>query len=211
MAPESAWSPRPAAEHSARPAGSGCAGNGSRCADRDVRSRRRPCSLWSSHQRERIDGRRWDASETERRRCDRSDPRAGFCRADRRCKRGGSLLGTLPGHGYENVRRPILHTLNLAHLLPTTAVLPGLASNPCPFYPPNSPPLLLAKTSGHTPFRFNLHADDVGHTLMMGPTGAGKSTHLALIEASFLRYPRARICKFDKGYSSFALCHALGG
>ncbi len=122
-----------------------------------------------------------------------------------------AFLGTLPGHGYENVRRPILHTLNLAHLLPTTAIWPGLAYNPCPFYPSDSPPLLLAKTIGHTPFRFNLHIDDVGHTLMMGPTGAGKSTHLALIEASFLRYPRARIRKFDKGYSSFVLCHALGG
>lgn len=122
-----------------------------------------------------------------------------------------AFLGTLPGHGYENVRRPILHTLNLAHLLPTTATWPGLAHNPCPFYPPQSPPLLLAKTTGHTPFRFNLHVDDVGHTLMIGPTGAGKSTHLALIEASFLRYPGAKIRKFDKGYSSFVLCHALKG
>src|SRR2546430_10634544 len=27
-------------------------------------------------------------------------------------------LGSLPGHGYQNVRRPMLHTLNLADLLP---------------------------------------------------------------------------------------------
>src|SRR5205807_887640 len=27
-------------------------------------------------------------------------------------------LGSLPGHGYQNVRRPLLHTLNLADLLP---------------------------------------------------------------------------------------------
>lgn len=122
-----------------------------------------------------------------------------------------AYLGTLPGHGYENVRRPILHSLNLAHLIPTTATWPGLAKNPCPFFPPDSPPLLMAKTTGNAPFRLNLHVDDVGHALMMGPTGAGKSTHLELIEAAFMRYPNARVRKFEKGYSSFVLCNALGG
>ncbi len=122
-----------------------------------------------------------------------------------------AYLGSLPGHGYENVRRPILHSLNLAHLIPTTATWPGLAKNPCPFFPPDSPPLLMAKTTGNAPFRFNLHVDDVGHGLMMGPTGAGKSTHLELIEAAFMRYPNARVRKFEKGYSSFVLCNALGG
>ncbi|KAA0178824.1 transporter [Cupriavidus gilardii] len=122
-----------------------------------------------------------------------------------------AFLGTLPGHGYENVRRPILHSLNLAHLVPTTATWPGLAHNPCSFYPEGSPPLLVAKTTGNAPFRFNLHVDDVGHTLVMGPTGAGKSTLLELIEAAFLRYPGAKVRKIEKGYSSFVLCHAVGG
>src|SRR5437867_13351770 len=35
-------------------------------------------------------------------------------------------LGSLPGHGYQNVRRPMLHTLNLADLLPLTSIWPGL-------------------------------------------------------------------------------------
>jgi len=39
-------------------------------------------------------------------------------------------LGAIPGHGYPNVRRPILHTLNLADLLPVTAVLGGAAKQP---------------------------------------------------------------------------------
>jgi type IV secretion/conjugal transfer VirB4 family ATPase len=122
-----------------------------------------------------------------------------------------AFLGTLPGNGYENVRRPILHSLNLAHLIPTTATWPGLSHNPCSFYPPKSPPLAMAKTTGAAPFRLNLHVDDVGHTLMMGPTGAGKSTALELIEAQFLRYPGAKVRKFEKGYSSFVLCNALKG
>jgi type IV secretion system protein VirB4 len=122
-----------------------------------------------------------------------------------------AYLGSLPGHGYENVRRFTVHSLNLAHLIPTTATWQGLASNPCPFYPRNSPPLMYAATSGNTPFHFSLHVGDVGHTLIAGPTGAGKSTLLELIAAQHLRYAGAKVFKFDKGYSSFVLCHAIGG
>jgi len=122
-----------------------------------------------------------------------------------------AYLGSLPGHGYENVRRPIIHSLNLVHLIPTTATWPGLERNPCPFYPPNSPPLLYAATTGNAPFRVTLHVGDVGHTMIAGPTGAGKSTLLELIEAQHLRYPHAKLFKFEKGYSSFVLCNAVGG
>ncbi len=119
-------------------------------------------------------------------------------------------LGTLPGHPHPNVRRPLVHTLNLADLLPLTAVWPGLAVNPCNLYPPNSPPLLQAVTTGATPFRLNLHVNDVGHTLIFGPTGAGKSTLLATIAAQFRRYPRATITAFDKGHSMFGLVKSVG-
>ncbi len=122
-----------------------------------------------------------------------------------------AYLGALPGHGFRNVRRPLLHSLNYADLIPTTAIFPGLESNPCPFYPPSSPPLLYANTAGATPFRFHVHVGDVGHTLVIGPTGAGKSTLVGLIAAQFLRYPGAQVFAFDKGYSSLALCSAVGG
>ena len=84
--------------------------------------------------------------------------------------------GSLPGDGYSNVRRVVLHTLNLADMLPTTAVWAGLRTNPSPLMPVNSPPLFYAATGGATPFRFNLHVGDLGHSLMIGPPGAGKST-----------------------------------
>ena len=122
-----------------------------------------------------------------------------------------AYLGSLPGHGYENVRRPIMHSLNLVHLIPTTATWPGLEQNPCPFYPPRSPPLMYAATTGNAPFRLGLHVGDVAHTMIVGPTGAGKSTLLELILAQHLRYPKAKIFKFEKGYSSFILCNALRG
>ena len=43
---------------------------------------------------------------------------AWFCRSTlRTCDNAvEAFLGTLPGHGYLNVRRPLLHSLNLADL-----------------------------------------------------------------------------------------------
>jgi type IV secretion system protein TrbE len=122
-----------------------------------------------------------------------------------------AYLGTLPGHAYPNIRRPILHTLNLADLLPITAVWAGPQNNPCPFYPPQSPVLSYTATTGYTPFRLNLHVGDVGHTLMIGKTGGGKSTALNFLLAQHFRYPNAQGFIFDKGYSSFVLTNASGG
>jgi type IV secretion system protein VirB4 len=71
--------------------------------------------------------------------------------------------------------------------------------------------LLHAATAGATPFRVNLHADDVGHTLVFGPTGAGKSVLLCTIALQALRYPGVTICAFDKGRSMWATVKACGG
>src|SRR4051812_1264594 len=119
--------------------------------------------------------------------------------------------GSLPGDGYCNVRRVMLHTLNLADMLPITSVWAGLKHNPSALMPKNSPPLLFAATSGATPFRVNLHVSDLGHTLIVGPSGAGKSTLLSLIAAQWFRYDRAQVFAFDRGYSIWMLTAAAGG
>src|ERR1022692_2029550 len=51
----------------------------------------------------------------------------------------------------------------------------------------------------------------VGHTLIVGPTGAGKSTALGLIAAQWFRYPNAKVFAFDRGYSSWLLTVAASG
>ncbi|WP_211831047.1 conjugal transfer protein TrbE [Kistimonas asteriae] len=122
-----------------------------------------------------------------------------------------AYLGSLPGHGFQNVRRPMINTMNLSHLMPLSTVWSGKQYAPCDFYPPKSPALAQCATAGNTPFRLNLHVGDVGHTLILGPTGAGKSTLLTFIEAQFRRYPNANIFAFDKNMSMFALCEASGG
>lgn len=121
-----------------------------------------------------------------------------------------AFLGSMPGNWYANIREPLIHTRNLADLVPLNSVWSGEATNPNPFYPENSPPLMLV-ASGSTPFRLNLHVGDLGHTLIFGPTGSGKSTLLALIAAQFRRYKDGNITAFDKGRSMFPLTRAVGG
>lgn len=121
-----------------------------------------------------------------------------------------AYLGSLPGNTYANVREPLVNTRNLADLIPLNSVWSGSTTAPCPFYPTGSPPLMQV-ASGSTPFRLNLHVDDVGHTLVFGPTGSGKSTLLALIAAQFRRYDNAQIFAFDKGRSLRPLTIAAGG
>jgi type IV secretion system protein VirB4 len=122
-----------------------------------------------------------------------------------------AFLGTLPGHGTPNVRRAMVTSLNVADMLPLSTVWPGLASNPSPYFPRRTPPLLWAATGGSTPFRVNLHDSDVGHTLLFGATGAGKSTLVGLIAAQWQRYAGAQVFVFDVGYSGWLLCQATGG
>ncbi|MBY0239874.1 MAG: conjugal transfer protein TrbE, partial [Burkholderiaceae bacterium] len=122
-----------------------------------------------------------------------------------------AFLGSLPGHGVENVRRPLINTMNLADLLPTSTIWTGIDKAPCPLYPPLAPPLMQCVTQGATPFRLNLHVRDLGHTLIFGPTRNGKSAHLGLIMAQMRRYAGMRIYVFDKGMSAYPLTKAVGG
>ncbi len=116
-------------------------------------------------------------------------------------------LGSLPGHVYANVRQPPISTLNLAHMIPLSAVCAGPERDEHL----GAPPLFYAKTEGSTPFRFSLHVGDVGHTLIVGPTGSGKSVLLALMAMQFRRYVDAQVFAFDFGGSIRAASLAMGG
>ncbi len=116
-------------------------------------------------------------------------------------------MGSLPGHAYADVRRPLMSSLNVCDLVPLSAVWSGPAR--CAHL--NGPPLLVTRTKGSTPFRLSLHQGDVGHTIVAGPTGAGKSTLLNLLACQWLRYPGARVYIFDKGASCRAMTLAMNG
>ena len=123
-----------------------------------------------------------------------------------------AFIGSLPGHTRQNVRKPIIHSLNFADLVPISREWLGEPKCPSPFFVKQSPALALARSSSGARFHLNLHVGDVGHTLMLGPTGAGKSTLLAYLASQFFRYESqgAQIFAFDKGLSLLPLCAAIG-
>ena len=116
-------------------------------------------------------------------------------------------LSSIPGNAYANVRQPIVSTLNLAHMMPLSAVWAGPEKNDHL----DGPPLIVTRTDGATPFRLVTHIGDVGHTLVAGPTGMGKSVLLAILAMQFRRYFGSRIFAFDMGRSMRATILGLGG
>jgi len=110
-------------------------------------------------------------------------------------------LGSLPG----NMNNPRKHPMSITHLsdlLPISKKYQGKYENSR-----GLPALCLVKTEDTEPFWFNLD----GHTMMVGPTGSGKSYALSAIMASFYRYPNAQIFAFDKGESLKTTSIAFGG
>ena len=127
-------------------------------------------------------------------------------------------LGSLPGHTYADLRRPLISSLNLCDMIPMSAIWPGPQLNrhlteECAKrgHAGVQPPLMVTRTAGTTPFRLDLHQGDVGHTMVIGPTGAGKSVLLNSLALQWLRYPEAQVYYFDKGASSRASTLLAGG
>ena len=136
----------------------------------------------------------------------------GFAVKDETINSRDAWLGSHPGNVYANVRRPILHTINLAQLMPVSAVWAGAAeSEHLRKVSGVGTPHICCSTSGDTPFRLSLAVQDVGHTLIVGPTGAGKSTLLGLLALQFQRYPGSKVVIFDKDRSARAATLAVGG
>ncbi len=116
-------------------------------------------------------------------------------------------LSSLPGQVNANVRMPLVHSLNLAHMMPFSALWAGPEKNKHL----DAPPLLYARTTGNTPFRLSNHIGDVGHQMIIGPTGAGKSVLMNTMALQFLRYKNAQVFIFDKGGSFMAATYGVGG
>ncbi len=116
-------------------------------------------------------------------------------------------MGSIPGNVGHFNRRPMISAGNLVHLMPICDVWAGPIRNDAL----RAPVLMYTSTAGNTPFRLNLHIGSVGHTMIVGPTGAGKSVHLNLIAAQFRKYKDAHVFIFDKGLSSRVLTEGVGG
>ncbi|MBV0899773.1 MAG: VirB4 family type IV secretion/conjugal transfer ATPase [Wolbachia endosymbiont of Fragariocoptes setiger] len=65
-------------------------------------------------------------------------------------------------------------------------------------------------TTSKTPFFFNFHIRDVGHTMIIGPTGAGKTVLMNFLCAQTMKFS-PRIFFFDKDCGAEIFLRALGG
>jgi len=123
-----------------------------------------------------------------------------------------AFLSMQPGNAYANVRRPVISSGNLSHIIPLSSVWAGMACNDwtresfgC------ASPLLVCSTSSKIVFFLNLNIADMGHAFIFGPTGGGKSTLLCLIESQFLKYKNANVIILDKDKSARGITMASGG
>ncbi|HEP6426306.1 TPA: conjugal transfer protein TrbE [Burkholderia cenocepacia] len=148
-----------------------------------------------------------DTADEKLRMVERAIQSRGFVTIPETLNSVEAWLSSIPGNTYANVRQPIISTLNLAHLMPVSAVWAGPEKNDHL----DGPPLIVTRTEGATPFRLVTHIGDVGHTLVAGPTGMGKSVLLATLAMQFRRYPGSRIVAFDMGRSMRATALGLRG
>jgi type IV secretion system protein VirB4 len=72
------------------------------------------------------------------------------------------------------------------------------------------PAVTVFDTTSGTPFYFNFHARDVGHTTIIGPTGSGKTVLMNFLCAQAQKF-RCRMFLFDKDRGTDIFVRALGG
>lgn len=122
-----------------------------------------------------------------------------------------AYLGTLPGHSFENVRQNTISNSVLSDLLPLNANCQGQSLSPNQKFFKNEPYLMAVSTFDKQLYYLNLHVQDLGNTLVVGPPGSGKSVLLGSLIISLLRYKNMKIFAFEKGGSFYALTKACSG
>jgi len=123
-----------------------------------------------------------------------------------------AFIASLPGErDASEYREARVSVRNAAHFFPLTATWAGPSTHEQRFGK-GAPPLLWTTTNGATPFRLLLHVGELGHALVVGKSGGGKSALLMrLVSAHLARYQRARAWMFDVGYSAYKYCLGAGG
>lgn len=116
-----------------------------------------------------------------------------------------AFWGQLPSNFDYIVRKATINTLNLA----------GFASHHN--YPTGSQygnhwgdAVTVFDTTSNTSFFFSFHVRDVGHTMIIGPTGAGKTVLMNFLCAQAMKF-RPRMFFFDKDKGAEIFIRGLGG
>jgi type IV secretion/conjugal transfer VirB4 family ATPase len=115
-------------------------------------------------------------------------------------------LAIVPGNGAHNLRRLAVLETNLADLSFLFTLDQGERVSPHL----QREALAIFETPHHTPYAFNLHCQDVGHTLVLGATGSGKSFLLNFLVTHAQKYAPLTVI-LDLGHSYRKLTTLLQG
>jgi len=111
----------------------------------------------------------------------------------------------LPANAQYIARRSTVSTANLAGFASLHNFPSGrLAGNHW------GPAVTVFETQSGTPYFFNFHVGDVGHTTVIGPTGSGKTVLVNFLCAQAQKY-RCRLYFFDKDRGAEIFLRSIGG
>ena len=116
-----------------------------------------------------------------------------------------SFWAQLPGNWAYIVRASTINTLNLASFASFHNYPSGKIKN-------NhwGPAVTVLNTVSGTPYFFSFHVRDVGHTMIIGPTGGGKTVTMNFLCAQAQKF-NCRMFFFDKDRGAEIFIRALGG
>lgn len=125
----------------------------------------------------------------------------------------GVFLATLPGNSRINPRKYLASVANVADLCPIRGFNRGEASNKFLSDVLGKPVQshITFQTESSITYGFNFHEFDLGHSLLVGGSGGGKTTFMNLAIAMFQKYGPCNTYIFDRDYSTSVMSVLLGG
>lgn len=124
-----------------------------------------------------------------------------------------AVLSGIPGQWAHNQRLMLANTQLVSHMLPISTIRSGsprssFLSN---VYGKPMPALATFTSRIGTEVHFDPFVGQVGHGLVVIPTGGGKTTFVNYCLACFSRYPDAQVVIFDRDYSCRIVSALAGG